>query len=64
MSLLRRVSNNPRINPMHRNPRPAIRNPLQCEKVHATADLRALFMPRARGSQDDQRYFASDISVS
>jgi hypothetical protein len=53
MSLLRRVSSNPKINPMHRDPRPAIRNPLQCEKIHATADLRALFMPRARGSQDD-----------
>jgi hypothetical protein len=48
MSLLRRVSSNPRINPMHRDPRPAIRNPLQGEKVHATAYLRALFMPRAR----------------
>jgi hypothetical protein len=32
MSLLRRVSSNPRINPMHCDPRPAIRNPLQCEK--------------------------------
>jgi hypothetical protein len=37
---------------------------LQCEKIHATADLRALFMPRARGSQDDWRCFAQDLSIS